>query len=82
MKKNKEYNGHKSYSYWSQSLYINNDENLYYFAIECINRYKTIRQATDAFFGVLYDNHGRTPDNIKWTRCAVYTALMSLKRGS
>jgi hypothetical protein len=29
----------------------------------------------------LYDNHGRTPDHIKWTRCAVYTALMSLKRG-
>jgi hypothetical protein len=45
MKKNKEYNGHKNKSYWNQSLHINNDQDLYYFAIECINKYKTIKQA-------------------------------------
>jgi len=34
------YNGHKNWNHWSVSLWINNDENLYRHAVECIRTAK------------------------------------------
>ncbi len=78
MKKNKEYNGYKNYSYWNQSLYINNDSELYYFALECLNCYKNTKRATNVFINNLTQIY--TPDGIMWTKSGVYNALMSLKK--
>jgi hypothetical protein len=80
MKKNKEYNGYKNYSYWNQSLYINKDSELYYFALECLNCYKNTKRATNVFIDNLTQIY--TPDGIMWTKSGVYNALMSLKKDS
>ena len=81
MKKNKEYNGHKNYSYWNQSLWINNDSELYYFALECLNCYKNTKRATNVFINNL-TYYNCTPDGVLWTKAGVYKALMSLKKDS
>ena len=49
MKKDIEYNGYKSYNFWNQSLYINNDKSLYDLAIMCINKHNNIKLATLVF---------------------------------
>jgi hypothetical protein len=78
--KNTQYNGHKNYSYWNQSLWINNDSELYYLALESINKYKNVKLSTLYFIDHLA--HCYTPDNVLWTKAAIYTALISLKKGS
>jgi hypothetical protein len=80
MKTNKEYNGYKNYSYWNQSLYINNNENLYDLAIMCINKHNNIELATLVFIDNL--DYCYTPDNVLWTKAGIYNALISLKKES
>ncbi len=80
MKKNKEYDGYKSYSFWNQSLYINDDDDLYDLAIMCINRHNNVKFATLVFIDNLTQIY--TPDGIMWTKSGVYNALMSLKKDS
>lgn len=78
--KNKEYNGFKNYSFWNISLWINNDSELYYLAIESINKYKNVKTAADYFLNNLsFDN---TPDNVLWTKSGIYNALINLKKES
>tara|TARA_R110000822_G_scaffold146476_1_gene285557 strand:- start:115 stop:360 length:246 start_codon:yes stop_codon:yes gene_type:complete len=78
MKKDIEYNGYKSYNFWNQSLYINNDKSLYDLAIMCINKHNNIKLATLVFIDNL--DYCCTPDNVLWTRAGVYSALLSLKK--
>jgi hypothetical protein len=81
MKKDIKYNGFKNQSYWNQSLWINNDLELYDLAIVCINCHKNVKRATNVFINNLsYSEY--TPDGVKWTKTGVYNALMSLKKDS
>ena len=74
----KEYNGFKNKSYWDQSLWINNDENLYYLAIECINKVTNTKKASTLFFDTLTSIC--TNDGVKWTKAGIYNALITLKK--
>ena len=74
----KEYNGYKNKSHWNQSLWINNDEALYYLAIECINRVNDTKKATQLFFDTVIDIY--TNDGIMWTKSGIYNALITLKK--
>lgn len=76
--KNTQYNGHKNYSYWNQSLWINNDSELYFFALECLRCYKNTLRATRVFIDNQTSSY--TPDGIRWTSVAVHSALVSLKK--
>ena len=80
MIKDIEYDGYKSYNFWNQSLYINNDENLYELAIMCMNKHNNVRLATLVFIDNLTQIY--TPDGVMWTKAGVYNALMSLKKDS
>jgi hypothetical protein len=80
MKTTKEYNGYKNYSYWNQSLWINNDSELYFLALESINKYKNVKLSTLYFIDALTQCY--TPDNVLWTKAGVYSALISLKKDS
>lgn len=80
MKKDIEYNGYKSFNFWNQSLYINNDENLYDLAIMCINKHNNIKLATLVFIDNL--DYCYTPDGVLWTKSGIYSALLSLKKDS
>ena len=78
----KAYNGHRSYNAWNISLWIANDEPLYRFAIDCLERPKpkggkpTINQATNRF---MRDFEGdRTPDGVPYTKTNVKLALAGL----
>lgn len=78
--KNKEYNGFKNYAFWNISLWINNGSELYYLAIESINKYKNVKDSTIYFFDNLAQCY--TPDNILWTKAGIYSALINLKKES
>lgn len=78
MKKDIEYNGYKSYNFWNIALYINNDENLYYLAIMCINKHNDVNLATLVFIDNLDSCY--TPDGVLWTKAGIYSALLSLKK--
>ena len=78
MKKDIEYNGYKSYNFWNQSLYINNDENLYNLAITCINKHNNVKLAALVFIDNLDCSY--TPDGVLWTKSGVYSVLLPLKK--
>jgi hypothetical protein len=74
----KEYNGFKNYNYWNQSVWINNDETLYYLAIDCINKVNNTKKATQLFFDTL--GSICTNDGIVWTKAGIYNTLITLKK--
>ena len=78
--KNKKYNGFKNYSFWNISLWINNDSELYYLAIESINKFNNVKEATNYLKNNLSFN--TTPDHVLWTKTGVYNALINLKKES
>lgn len=65
MPKNEEYNGYKNYQTWNVSLWLFNDECLYYAAIEFMKSYKGARPYA-AFIRRMGMEQERTPDRIKW----------------
>ena len=84
----KEFNGHRSWNAWNVSLWINNDENLYNFALECINNpvirgdisisivKPTLNVAVRRF---MRECDGlKTPDGAVYNRLSVKLALQSL----
>ena len=78
----KPYQGHRSYNAWNISLWIANDEPLYRFALDCLER-KTVkgktpnlRHATNRFM----ENYegDKTPDGVLYTWTNVNLALAGL----
>jgi len=85
----KEFNGHRSWNAWNVSLWINNDEGLYNFAIDCISRpvvragksrKPTLSIATKRFMESYQDE--KTPDGAVFNRLSVRLALASLMEDS
>jgi hypothetical protein len=73
----KNYNGHRSWNAWYVSLWINNDENLYNFAIDRMNKAKNKPGMATVLF--MRDMEGaKTPDGAKYTRLAVKLAIQDI----
>jgi hypothetical protein len=81
-----EYNGHRSWNAWNVSLWINNDESLYNYALGCISgaKAKTIRQTKTAILDratriFMRDFRGsKTPDGASYNCKSVKDALDGL----
>jgi hypothetical protein len=71
----KEYKGHRSWNAWNVSLWINNDESLYNWAIDLCNRFnkdKAARLMAKELYGQ------STPDGGKYNRTAIREALKGI----
>ncbi len=74
----KTYNGHRSWNAWNVSLWIGNDENLYRFAMDCIETSKALKFAAAKFLQCYGDT--RTPDGAAYNRISVKLALEGLMK--
>ena len=76
----KEYSGHRSWNAWNVSLWINNDEPLYRFAMGCVNKrnnnVKGINGAVREFMASM--GGCRTPDGAIYNRLSVRLCLQDL----
>lgn len=71
----KTYNGHRSWNAWNVSLWINNDEGLYRFALDCVRRFGK-GGAARAF---MRDFEGqKTPDGARYNITSVREAMREL----
>lgn len=61
---------------WNVGLWINNNEGLYYHALDCVRSHRTMRAAVRAFRASV---PGRTPDGYRYTTAAVTEALRDLR---
>lgn len=75
----KEFNGHRSWNAWNVFLWISNDEHIYNFAMECINKPSpqgkkpTIGQSVEKFLKV-YGGE-KTPDGGRYNPSTVKAAF-------
>lgn len=74
-----EYQGHRSWNAWNVSLYIANEESLYFTAVACLRRTKTPGAATRAFFRETGLHGTRTPDGAVYNHLCVKLALIGLE---
>lgn len=73
----KTYQGHRSWNAWNVSLWINNDEPLYRFAQDCMNRAKNKPGRAATIF--MRDMDGaKTPDGANYTHLAVKLAIQDI----
>lgn len=78
----KEYNGHRSWNAWNVALWIGNDEPLYRFAMNCLNKPPVNRNkrglayATRLFMKIYGED--RTPDGAIYNALSVRLALQGL----
>ena len=66
------YNGHRSWNAWNVSLWINNEESTYRWAVDMVKRHGRSR-AANIMYGELIGQ--KTPDGAKYNRTCIYEAL-------
>ena len=71
-----EYNGYPSWNAWNVSLWINNEEALYYHAVDLVRRYGVVRAS--AMLAVDWEGK-RTPDGAKYNRRSIYLAIRDMR---
>ena len=71
------YNGHKNYNHWNVSLWINNDEGLYRFALRCIRYSMNRTEAVESFLERV--SSPCTPDGVPYTKTSVRAAFSGLE---
>ena len=73
----KPYNGHKNWTHWNVSLWINNDEGLYLHARELIRGDKLPRKtAAKRMLENLHDmGVTHTPDGARYSAVSIYNAM-------
>lgn len=88
----KPYNGHASWNAWNVSLWINNDEGLYRFALDCLARAgndrhgkarpaaKRVNAASRLFIAEI--GAEKTPDGARYSGRSVRAALAGLEDAS
>jgi hypothetical protein len=75
----KGYNGHKSWTHWNVSLWINNDEGLYNLAKECIKVNKLRDFAAEEMLERLQEaGTAKTPDGAKYSRSSIRAAMVGM----
>ena len=78
-----EYNGHRSWNAWNVALWIGNDEPLYRFAMDCLNKPPVNRNkrgvawATRLFMKEM--GGAKTPDGAIYNAMCVREALAGLR---
>lgn len=73
MKTQDTYNGYKNWNTWNVSLWINNDESLYFHALELVKKYGESRAAYK-LWGELKGQ--KTPDGARYTLCGIKAAIV------
>ena len=73
----KEYNGHRSYNAWNVALWIDNDEGLYNFVMDCLKQAKN-KPGKAATLFLAYSGLISTPDGAKYNHLSVKLALAGL----
>lgn len=70
-----EYNGYRSWNAWNVSLWIANDEGLYFWAVDLIQRYGRMKAAA-----ILHEElqGQRTPDGAEYNISCIRAALREL----
>lgn len=73
----KPYNGHKNWTHWNVSLWINNDEGLYLHAQELLRGDKLPRKvAAKRMLQNLHDMRiTHTPDGARYSAASIYSAM-------
>lgn len=70
----KEYNGHKNWTHWNVSLWINNDEGLYFTAVDYVKRFGKSRAARK----LLDELPKKTPDGATCSFVSVLAAISEM----
>jgi len=74
-----EYQGHESWTAWSVSLWINNDEPLYRFAKHCVRRTRNRDEAAEQMLDDLQQGGiTHTPDGAKYSKHTIKLAMRGL----
>lgn len=71
----KTYNGYRSWNAWNVSLWINNDEGIYFYAMDLIKKH-SLNIATKKLIDTL---NKKTPDGAIYNRLSIYNTLKELK---
>jgi hypothetical protein len=75
----KAFDGHRSWNAWNVSLWINNDENLYRLAMDCVKYHKRRDQAATAMLDTLRGlNVQRTPDGVRYNKTTIRLAMRGM----
>lgn len=73
------YNGHKNWSQWNVSLWINNDEGLYNLMRDCIRVTCCRGQAAEEMLSCLNEcGITKTPDGAKYTKTSIRKAMVGM----
>lgn len=73
------FNGHKNWNHWNVSLWINNDEELYRLARECVRRASNRAAAAQAMLDYLDElGHAKTPDGAPYTVTSIRAAMVEM----
>jgi hypothetical protein len=73
------YNGHKNWNHWNVSLWINNDEGLYRFALDMIKENGTKEKAAEAMLDFLQSNGwSKTPDGAPYSVTTIKAAMREM----
>jgi hypothetical protein len=78
MGKLESYNGHRSWNAWNVALWISNDEDLYYWAMQCLRDCKTLDKATCKFVNFIGGPKAKTPNGATYNHLSVKLALAGL----
>jgi hypothetical protein len=70
-----QYNGHRSWNAWNVSLWLNNDERLYYLMLDCIKETKNRRRAAQKMLSYL---PAKTPDGARYNVTCIMEAMRGL----
>ena len=69
----KTYQGHRSWNAWNVSLWINNDESLYFTAVDYCKRAKSLDRAVNMFYQDVQGS--KTPDGAIFNRLSIKSAI-------
>ena len=79
MAKSKGFNGHKNWNHWNVSLWINNDEGLYRYAIGLINECSSKDEAADLMcYRLAQDGITKTPDGAPYSKTTIRAAMVGM----
>ena len=73
------YNGHKNWNHWNVSLWINNDEGLYRYAIGLINECSSKDEAAELMrYRLAQDGITKTPDGAPYSKTTIRAAMVGM----
>lgn len=75
-----QYQGHKNWTHWNVSLYINNEYPLYQLALECVRANKNKARAAVSMYRELHRmGMKKTPDGATYSVTAIQAALEGME---